>query len=69
MKPCPKQPPAFPNYWTPRQALVVFEFLELLQDQLWSQYGRDIQHALRTDLNSARHPHQYRLPFDDQSPF
>lgn len=64
-----QQPPTFPNYWTPRQALIVFELLELLQDRLWTQYGTSIQHALREDLQPRIDPRQLPLPFEDYETF
>ena len=39
-----------PTYWTPEQALAVFEILDALRDQLWDLYGLQIQQAMREDL-------------------
>ena len=38
-----------PTYWTPEQALAVFEILDELRDQLWSLYGPQIQQAMREE--------------------
>ena len=38
-----------PTYWTPEQALAVFEILDELRDQLWDLYGPQIQQAMRED--------------------
>lgn len=43
------RPLDLPEHWSPEQALAVFEFIELLRDQLWASYGSAIQHALRED--------------------
>lgn len=62
-----------PSYWTARQALAVFECLELLQEHLWAQYGTQIQRAYRDDLlppyNPHKDPRQLPLPFIDDTPF
>ena len=39
-----------PTYWTPEQALAVFEIIDALRDQLWDLYGLQIQQAMREDL-------------------
>lgn len=61
-----KNLPPLPAHWSPRQALAVFEFLEHLRDQLWTQYATEIQRAYRNDLQPQHlNPRQLRLPFDD----
>jgi len=47
------RPLDLPDHWTPDQALAVFEFIDLLRDQLWACYGSAIQHALREDQRSS----------------
>ena len=42
-----------PTYWTPEQALAVFEILDELRDQLWNLYGPQIPQAMREELASA----------------
>ena len=54
-----------PSHWSPKQALAVFECLELLRDQLWLAYGPQIQGAWRAQLV----PHQLTLPIDPSQPF
>ena len=54
-----------PSHWSPKQALAVFECLELLRDQLWLAYGPDIQHAERAHLVSENPPPE----IDPDSPF
>jgi len=56
---------ALPSHWSPKQALPVFECLELLRDQLWLAYGPQIQHAWRAQLV----PQQLTLPIDPSQPF
>ena len=56
---------ALPSHWSPKQALAVFEYLEMLQDQLWLAYGPDIQRAWRSQLVPERTPPD----FDPDSPF
>ena len=58
-----------PTYWTPEQALAVFEILDALRDQLWDLYGLQIQQAMREDLYPTTSPEprgeidQRDLPF------
>ncbi len=58
-----------PTYWTPEQALAVFEILDALRDHLWELYGPQIQQAMREDLcpTTSREPpceiDQRDLPF------
>ena len=57
-----------PTYWTPEQALAVFEILDELRDQLWNLYGPQIQQAMREERIPKRPKHrgaanQRNLPF------
>lgn len=58
-----------PTYWTPEQALAVFEVIDALRDQLWDLHGLQIQQAMRDDLyptTSSEPPteiDQHDLPF------
>jgi hypothetical protein len=54
-----------PSHWSPKQALAVFECLELLREQLWLAYGPNIQRAWRDQLVTDRAPRD----FDPDSPF
>ena len=56
---------ALPSHWSPKQALAVFECLEMLQDQLWLAYAADIQRAWRAQLVPDRAPPD----LDPDSPF
>lgn len=56
---------ALPSHWSPRQALAVFECLELMREQLWLAYGPEIQRAWRDQLVPDRTPPD----FDPDSPF
>lgn len=37
-------------HWSPKQALAVFECIELIRDALWLEHGPDIQRAWRNEL-------------------
>ena len=54
-----------PSHWSPRQALAVFECIELIRDQLWLAYGPDIQRAWREQIVTKRNPGD----FDPDMPF
>jgi hypothetical protein len=45
-----------PTYWTPEQALAVFEILDELRDQLWNLYGPQIQQAMREEQCATTSP-------------
>ena len=47
---------ALPAHWTPEQALAVFEYIELVRDQLWLAYGPNIQLAWANQLVTERPP-------------
>ncbi len=52
---------------TAEQALAVFEFLDVLRDEIWQLYCNDIQAALRE--HDVRHdPRQLRLDHIDTEP-
>ena len=36
-----------PDYWTGDEALVVFEFIDEIRDQIWDHYSLQIQAAAR----------------------
>ena len=42
-----------PTYWTPEQAVAVFEILDELRDQVWNLYGPQIQQAMRHDQSTT----------------
>ncbi len=42
-----------PTYWTPEQALAVFEILDELRDQVWGLYGPQIQQAMREERRTT----------------
>lgn len=42
-----------PQGWTDQQLLAVFEFVDLVRDQLWHQHGTRIQAALRRDRRTT----------------
>ncbi len=41
------RPLNIPDYWTDDEALVVFEFIDEIRDQIWDQYSLQIQAAAR----------------------
>ena len=56
---------ALPSHWSSKQALAVFQCLELLREQLWLVYGPEIQRAWRNQLVPDRVPPN----FDPDAPF
>ena len=43
---CGQSPSAF-RFWTPEQALAVFELLDELRDKIWTRYGSQVQPILQ----------------------
>ena len=58
-----------PTDWTPKQALAVFQMIELLRDHLWLLYAADIQRVVRHDQQLHRDPRQLHIPLDGEPPF
>ena len=58
-----------PTDWTPKQALAVFQMIELMRDHLWPLYATDIQRVVRDDQKLHHDPRQLRIPLDGESPF
>ena len=62
-----------PPHWSPEQALAVYEFLQLLSEQLWRQYyaefvdlrGEQSLDVLQpANLHASVDEHQLPLPLD-----
>ena len=57
---------AIPTYWTPEQAIAVFELVDDLRDHIWSIYQADLQRLIR----QQRQPEPINpLEIDDDLPF
>src|SRR5450631_3018125 len=46
-------PLAIPTYWTPEQAIAVFELVDDLREQIWSIYQTDLQQMIRQQRQLA----------------
>ena len=51
-----------PTYWTPEQALAVYELVDTLRDKIWLTYSSDIQKEIQKELSDVT------LPLYDQGP-
>lgn len=64
-----------PDYWTDEQALVMFEFIDGIRDQIWDHYCLQIQSAAKTTrhitigMEHAEEEEEQADLFDDQIPF
>ena len=58
-----------PYYWTPEQALAVFELLTDLTDMLWSRYELEIIEQLADELRPDDTDQLDLFDFDDSLPF
>jgi hypothetical protein len=41
--------PQIPDYWSPEEALAVFDFIDNLREHIWARYGPDIQELCARD--------------------
>jgi hypothetical protein len=46
-------PLAIPAYWTPEEALAVFELVDDLRERIWSIYQTDLQDLMRQQRQSG----------------
>lgn len=63
-----RPPPIVPTYWTPEQALAVFEILDELRDRVWGLYGPQIQQVMREEQCTTS-PKPYRAVDQHDLPF
>ena len=61
--------PHTPHYWTPEQALAVYEWLDQLRERIWDQYGEQIQQQYRTDCAEHDDAQPDLFALDDEIPF
>ena len=59
-------PLAIPTYWSPEQAIAVFEIIDDLREQIWSIYQADLQRMIRQQRQT---PPIDSLEIDDDLPF
>ena len=65
-KPRRRRDARIPTYWTPEQAIAVFELIDDLRDQIWSIYHTDLQQMIRLQRQPAPTD---PLELDDDLPF
>ena len=59
-----------PDYWSPEQALAVYEFLDELRERVWDRYGEQITERMRFEYEEQQKRAQLELfPFNDEIPF
>jgi hypothetical protein len=52
---------AIPAYWSPEQALAVFELLDDLRDKIWAHYGLGLQQLIAEQQQTVpRRPRRRR---------
>jgi hypothetical protein len=62
--------PYIPDYWSPEQALAVYEFLEELRERIGDRYGEQITERMRFEYEQHEKRAQLELfAFDDEVPF
>ena len=62
--------PYIPDYWSPEQALAVYEFLDELRERIWDSYGEQITEQMRLEYEEHEKRAQLQLSlFDDEIPF
>jgi len=45
-----------PDYWTPKQATEVFEFIDEIREAIWIQYQLEIMEQMRSERCSEFEP-------------
>jgi hypothetical protein len=58
-----------PDYWTPAEALAVYEFLSELADVIWSHYDVRLIEQLRSERDPGDTSQPDLFDFDDPLPF
>ena len=58
-----------PKYWSPEQALAIYEFLGDLQQRIWDRYELQLLELLRPDLDERNDDQLELFEFDDEIPF
>jgi hypothetical protein len=58
-----------PDYWTPAEALAVYELLSELADVIWSHYEVALIEQLRSERDSGDTYQLDLFDFDDPLPF
>lgn len=61
--------PYIPDYWSPEQALAVYEFLDELRDRVWDRYREQIHEQCRIDRDEDDDAQLNLFAFDDEIPF
>ena len=51
-----RQNPYIPDYWSPEQALAVYEFLDELRERVSDRYGEQITERMRFEYEELRPP-------------
>ena len=65
-----RQNPYIPDYWSPEQALAVYDFIDDLRDRVWDRYGEKITERMRFEYAQQQSHAQLELfPFNDEIPF
>jgi hypothetical protein len=62
-------PFAIPAYWTPEQALAIFEFLDDLRDAVWNHYRMQIFEESRQQCAPTTTDHSNDVSDDLNDPF
>ncbi len=58
-----------PDYWSPQQALAIYEFLGDLQQRIWDRYELQLFELLRPDLEGADDNQPDLFDLNDEIPF
>jgi predicted DNA binding CopG/RHH family protein len=62
--------PRIPDYWSPEQALAIYEFLNDLRERIWDRYGEQITEQMRFEYEKQEKRAQLELSlFEDEIPF
>ncbi len=58
-----------PEYWTAKEALAVFEFVDEIRERIWSQYDTQIVAAIRQERRTNAGLPKAAADLDDEDIF
>ena len=58
-----------PQYWTAKEALAVFEFVDEIRERIWSQYDTQIVAAMREERRTNTRSPKGAEGLDDEDIF
>ena len=58
------EPFKIPDYWSDREALAIFDFLDKLRDKVWHEYRDEITNQVRSEMDQTDQDIENSEPFE-----